>query len=58
MPFLYFFDSYFFSLMMYRSPIEFGVRIIDIFLLEGEGLFNFMKYDRHHIRNFIENAIF
>lgn len=37
LPFQVFFDSYFFTLMMYRSPLEFSVRILDIFLLEGEG---------------------
>lgn len=38
-----FFDSHFFTMLMYRSPIDFSTKVLDIFLFEGEGTnFNFI----------------
>ena len=32
-----FFDSHFFTMLMYRSPIDFSTKVLEIFLFEGEG---------------------
>ena len=32
-----FFDSHFFTMLMYRSPIDFSTKVLDVFLYEGEG---------------------
>lgn len=35
-PFLIFIDQQFFTLMSYKLPFEFSIKVLDLFLIQGE----------------------
>lgn len=51
-----YFDFFYFTVMMYRAPLEFCVRIMDIFILEGGGLFIYILLSDYNLVT-IENDI-